>query len=56
MLYEVITTLLFMAISGFDYLDSAFYSVSASTTAGLQQEDLSGLNGYAHGILILLIV
>ena len=48
-------TLLFMAISGFDYLDSAFYSVSASTTAGLQQEDLSGLNAYAHGILILLM-
>lgn len=49
-------TLLFMVISGFDYLDSAFYSVSASTTAGLQQESLSGLNGPAHGILIILMV
>ena len=48
-------TLLFMAISGFDPLDSAFYSVSASTTAGLQQENLSGLNPIAHGILIILM-
>jgi trk system potassium uptake protein TrkH len=44
-----------MAISGFDPLDSAFYSVSASTTAGLQQENLSGLNPTAHGILIILM-
>jgi trk system potassium uptake protein TrkH len=49
-------TLLFMAISGFDPLDSAFYSVSASTTAGLQQETLSGLNPAAHGILIILML
>ncbi len=48
-------TLLFMAISGFNPLDSAFYSVSASTTAGLQQESLSGLNPIAHGILIVLM-
>ena len=48
-------TLLFMAISGFNPLDSAFYSVSASTTAGLQQETLSGLNPTAHGILIILM-
>jgi trk system potassium uptake protein TrkH len=51
----ITATLLFMAISGFDPLDSAFYSVSASTTAGLQQESLSGLNPAAHGILILLM-
>jgi trk system potassium uptake protein TrkH len=51
----IAATLLFMAISGFDPLDSAFYSVSASTTAGLQQESLSGLNPAAHGILILLM-
>jgi trk system potassium uptake protein TrkH len=44
-----------MAISGFDPLDSAFYSVSASTTAGLQQESLSELNAAAHVILILLM-
>ncbi len=44
-----------MAISGFDPLDSAFYSVSASTTAGLQVESLSELNAAAHGILIILM-
>ncbi len=48
-------TLLFMGISGFNPLDSAFYSVSASTTAGLQQESLSELNAGAHGILVFLM-
>jgi len=48
-------TILFMMVSGFDYLESAFYSISASTTAGLQKEDLAGLNGPAHSILILLM-
>lgn len=48
-------TLLFMAISGYEPLDSAFYSVSASTTAGLQLESLSGLNSTGHGILIVLM-
>lgn len=48
-------TLLFMAVSGFDPWGSAFYSVSASTTAGLQQESLSELNAAAHGILIVLM-
>ncbi|HUU48868.1 MAG TPA: potassium transporter TrkG [Nitrosopumilaceae archaeon] len=52
----VSATLLFMVISGFNPLDSAFYSVSASTTAGLQQESLAGLNPIAHGILIILMV
>jgi trk system potassium uptake protein TrkH len=51
----ITATLLFMAISGFDPLESAFHSVSASTTAGLQQENLSELNPAAHGILILLM-
>ncbi len=51
----ITATVLFMAISGYNPLDSAFYSVSASTTAGLQQESLSGLNSTAHGILILLM-
>jgi trk system potassium uptake protein TrkH len=51
----ITATVLFMAISGYDPLDSAFYSVSASTTAGLQQENLSGLNATGHGILILLM-
>ncbi|HUT06675.1 MAG TPA: potassium transporter TrkG [Nitrosopumilaceae archaeon] len=51
----ITATLLFMAISGFNPLDSAFYSISASTTAGLQQESLSELNPAAHGILVLLM-
>ncbi len=46
---------LFMGISGLDPMLSAFYSVSASTTAGLQQESLAGLNGGAHTILIILM-
>ena len=44
-----------MGISGLNPLDSAFYSVSASTTAGLQLESLAGLNGGAHAILIILM-
>ena len=48
-------TVLFMAISGLNPMDSAFYSVSASTTAGLQLESLAGLNGGAHAILIILM-
>ena len=48
-------TILFIAISGLDPMQSVFYSVSASTTAGLQQESLAGLNGGAHTILIILM-
>ena len=48
-------TLLFAGISGLDPLQSAFYSVSASTTAGLQMESLAGLSGGAHTILIILM-
>jgi trk system potassium uptake protein TrkH len=48
-------TVLFMMVSGFDYLESAFYSISASTTAGLQKQDLAELNVPAHSILILLM-
>ncbi len=48
-------TILFIVISGLDPLESAFYSISASTTAGLQQESLAGLNGGAHTILIILM-
>ncbi len=48
-------TILFVAISGLDPLESVFYSVSASTTAGLQQESLAGLSGGAHTILIILM-
>ncbi|MFQ5475881.1 MAG: potassium transporter TrkG [Nitrosopumilus sp.] len=48
-------SILFVAISGLEPLESVFYSVSASTTAGLQQESLAGLNGGAHTILIILM-
>ncbi len=48
-------TILFIAISGLEPLQSAFYSISASTTAGLQQQSLAGLNGGAHTILIVLM-
>jgi trk system potassium uptake protein len=48
-------TILFIAISGLEPLESAFYSVSASTTAGLQQQSLAGFNGGAHTILIILM-
>ena len=48
-------TILFVSISGLDALDSAFYSVSASTTAGLQLQSLAGLGGFAQAILITLM-
>lgn len=48
-------SILFVAVSGLDPIESVFYSVSASTTAGLQQESLAGLNGGAHIILIILM-
>ena len=47
--------ILFIGISGLDPLQSAFHSVSASTTAGLQIDSLAGLNGGAHTILIILM-
>jgi len=46
---------LFVAVSGLEPLESVFYSVSASTTAGLQQESLAGLSGISHTILIILM-
>ena len=48
-------TILFISISGLEPLESAFYSVSASTTAGLQLQSLAGLGGFAHAILITLM-
>jgi len=48
-------TVLFAGVSGLDPMQSAFYSVSASTTAGLQMESLAGLSGGAHTILIILM-
>ncbi len=48
-------TILFLAISGLDPMLSAFYSVSASTTAGLQMDSLAGLSSAAQSILIILM-
>ena len=48
-------TILFVAVSGLEPLESVFYSISASTTTGLQQESLAGLNWGAHTILIILM-
>ena len=48
-------TLLFVTISGLDPMEGVFYSVSASTTAGLQMDSLAGLSGGAHSILIILM-
>lgn len=48
-------TLLFIAVSGLDPMYSIFYSISASTTAGLQMESLGGLNSASHTILVILM-
>jgi trk system potassium uptake protein TrkH len=47
--------ILFTWSSGLDPLFGAFYSVSASTTAGLQLEPLNTLNDVSQTILILLM-
>ena len=46
---------LFIGVSGEEPILGAFYSISASTTAGLQQISLDGLNSGAHTILIILM-
>ncbi|HET6518017.1 MAG TPA: potassium transporter TrkG [Nitrosopumilaceae archaeon] len=48
-------TLVFTLTSGLEPLFSAFYSVSASTTAGLQLEPLDTLANHAQTILIMLM-
>ncbi len=48
--------MLFSALTEFEPVLSAFYPVSASTTAGLQLSSLSGLNGAAHTVLIILMI
>ena len=48
--------LLFVAVAGTDPMESAFHTVSASTTAGLQLESLAGLGGGAQSILIILMI
>lgn len=48
-------TALFAATSGLGPMESAFYSVSASTTAGLQQGSLAGLGWGPQAILVALM-
>ncbi len=50
-----VATLLIIWSSGLDPMEGIFYSVSASTTAGLQFENLAGLNSISHVILIVLM-
>ena len=50
-----ISIILFTWASGFDFVTGAFYTVSASSTAGLQLESLDFLTGPAKTILILLM-
>lgn len=47
--------LLFIGLSGLDPLTGIFYTVSASTTAGFQMDDISTFNVPAHVILIILM-
>ncbi len=47
---------LFIWASGLDPIVGAFYSVSASSTAGLQLTSLDSLSGGAHAILIILML
>ena len=49
-------TLLFIAVSGLEPMLGVFYTISASTTAGLQPTSLESLNGASHTILILLML
>ena len=48
--------ILFAALTDFEPVLSSFYTVSASTTAGLQLSSLGGLNGAAHSVLIVLMI
>jgi trk system potassium uptake protein TrkH len=49
-------TVLFIFLSGLDPLTGAFYSISASTTTGLQTENVAEFNGSARLILIGLML
>lgn len=47
---------LFIITSDMDPFQGAFYTISASTTAGLQHDSLAGLNEISYYILIVLMV
>lgn len=49
-------SLLFIATSGMGALESVFYTVSASTTAGLQYSSLDGTSAFSHAILTVLML
>jgi len=49
-------TLLFMSLSNLDPLSSAFYTVSASTTSGLNSQVMINFSGPIHVILIILMI
>ena len=51
----VVAMLLFTWLSGLEPIFGAFYTVSASTTAGLQITSLATLNEAAHTVLIILM-
>ena len=50
------SALLVITTSGFDLRESIFYTVSASTTAGLQYSTLESTNEAVHSILIMLML
>jgi trk/ktr system potassium uptake protein len=55
--FAVLSTsvLLFILVTGFDPLLGAFYTISASSTGGLQGDHLENLSGAGHLILTLLM-
>ena len=48
--------LLFMWFSQLDFLTSAFFAVSASTTSGLHSQTMINFDSYVHVVLILLML
>jgi len=48
--------MVFSALTDFEPIWSSFYTVSASTTAGLQLSSLGGLSGAAHAVLMILMI
>ena len=52
----LIGMILFVFTSGMEPLQSMFYTISASTTAGLQHDSLVGLNNISYYILIILML
>ena len=51
-----VAALILISTSDIEPLKSLFYTVSASTTAGLQHSTLESANGIVHGVLITLML